>query len=99
MVKIIQEQWNPPTQRMEPKGPWTMESEQMPEWKSSFPMVVIASWQTAIGGFSFEPDQRCVLYLSLSFFFFNTVMCKSSEIKTNTTHTHITAAPADSFPI
>lgn len=68
VVKIIQEQWDPPTQRMEPNGPWTMESEQMPKWKSPLPMVVTASWQTAIGGLSFEPDNRSVLYLSLFIF-------------------------------
>lgn len=66
MVKIIQEQWDPPTQRMEPKGPWTMESEQMPKWKFTFPMVVIASWHTAIGGFSFESDNR---YVAVPLFF------------------------------
>lgn len=26
IVKIIQEQWEPPMQRMEPKRPWTMAS-------------------------------------------------------------------------
>lgn len=99
MVKIIQEQWDPPVQRMEPKGLWTMESEQMSKWKPPFPMVVIASWQTALEGFSSEPDNRYVLYISFSSFLFfnkeklyinkviNTVMCKSSQIKANTTHT------------
>lgn len=79
MVKIIQEQWDPPIQRMEPKGPRTMKSELMLKWKSPFPVVVTASWQTAIGGFSFAPDNRCVLYLSF-LIFFNTVICKSSQI-------------------